>query len=201
MIKAVIFDNNGVMTSCDDEASIPKLAEYFDVEVEYLRSIYHKVVEPANRGEITTEEFFCKLTAAIDKNCVLEEIWPIFMTCYKPKPEMKPFLLELGKKYKIVLLTNFIDCFEKLNKAVWHYEDIFREAEMFVSSKIHLVKPNENIYLYALSHLGLKAEETIFVDDRETNIEAANKLGMRTVHFTSPAQCKNELEYILSEGI
>jgi putative hydrolase of the HAD superfamily len=41
-------------------------------------------------------------------------------------------------------------------------------------------KPDPEIYLRALAHAGWKAEETLFADDSQANIEAAQALGLQT---------------------
>jgi len=58
-------------------------------------------------------------------------------------------------------------------------------------------KPDAQIYLYALNNLGVKPEEAVFVDDRLVNVEGARKVGMGTVLFQNPAQCKKELDKLL----
>ena len=47
----------------------------------------------------------------------------------------------------------------------------------------HLVKPNEEIYKLILDRYNLNKEETIFFDDREKNVLAANKVGLKSIVF------------------
>ncbi|MEC8342422.1 MAG: HAD-IA family hydrolase [SAR324 cluster bacterium] len=49
------------------------------------------------------------------------------------------------------------------------------------------------MYLHLLNSFNLQAEETVFIDDRQDNIEAAEKLGINGIRFTSPGQLKEEL--------
>ena len=49
-----------------------------------------------------------------------------------------------------------------------------------------MVKPNAEIYKLAKSRFNLIPEETVFIDDKKENIEAANKLGFLTIHLTNP---------------
>ena len=48
-----------------------------------------------------------------------------------------------------------------------------------VSCDIHMLKLNEEIYRYLLNKYNLKAEECLFVDDVEKNVEGAKKVGMK----------------------
>ena len=52
-----------------------------------------------------------------------------------------------------------------------------------VSSAVGLTKPDPRIYTLCLERLGTVPERTLFVDDRAENIEAAARLGIRTLHF------------------
>jgi putative hydrolase of the HAD superfamily len=51
-------------------------------------------------------------------------------------------------------------------------------------------KPDPECYEAALARIGARAGEVIFVDDRGENVAAAAALGLRPVHFTSPARAR-----------
>ena len=55
-----------------------------------------------------------------------------------------------------------------------------------ISGKEKLVKPDVQIYKLAVNRFNLIPEETVFIDDKKENIEAANKLGFLTIHLTNP---------------
>ena len=46
-----------------------------------------------------------------------------------------------------------------------------------------MLKPSEEIYKYLLNKYKLKAEECLFIDDIEKNIEGAKKVGMKAEIF------------------
>jgi 2-haloacid dehalogenase len=62
-----------------------------------------------------------------------------------------------------------------------------------LSGDVNLIKPGPEIFEYSLNKFGKTAQESLFIDDSEPNILTAKKLGFDTVHFTSPAQLRNEL--------
>lgn len=65
------------------------------------------------------------------------------------------------------------------------------------SCKVHLIKPNPEIYLKLLETYGLKAEECVFLDDRIANIEAACKLGFQGLHVKNHQQAYEDLKALL----
>jgi len=54
-------------------------------------------------------------------------------------------------------------------------------------------KPDEEIYRLTLDKLGVEAGETLFVDDRPRNVEAARKLGIRALQYTTTEQLRANL--------
>ena len=65
------------------------------------------------------------------------------------------------------------------------------------SCHIHAVKPKPAIYEYLLNKYHLKAEESVFFDDREVNVNAANALGIHGIVFSSYEQARDDLEHLI----
>ena len=55
-------------------------------------------------------------------------------------------------------------------------------------------KPFSDIYEIILNRYNLIATESIFIDDNIRNIKAANKFGIKTIHFKDPLQLKTDLK-------
>ena len=51
---------------------------------------------------------------------------------------------------------------------------------------MNLMKPDPAIYLRVLEEAGILAEETLFLDDNADNINAAQLLGIQTIHVQKP---------------
>lgn len=62
-----------------------------------------------------------------------------------------------------------------------------------VSSRIGKVKPEIEIYEHLLDEHRLAATDTVFIDDLAENLSAAATLGIRTIHFINPVQCRQDL--------
>lgn len=95
-----------------------------------------------------------------------------------------PMIQDLKDKgYKVYYLSNW---------TAWTH-DLLQEAGKFdflklmdggvFSYDVGYMKPNEEIYKILLNKYKINPEEAIFFDDREENIEAANKMGIHGVHF------------------
>ena len=56
-----------------------------------------------------------------------------------------------------------------------------------ISGRDFLIKPDPAIYELAISRFDLIPQETLFIDDRLDNIEAAQNLNFQTIHLTDPS--------------
>ena len=59
-----------------------------------------------------------------------------------------------------------------------------------------VVKPELEIFKLLLSRFDLRPSSTLVIDDSVANVEAARSLGMRALHFRSPAHLRAELERV-----
>jgi HAD superfamily hydrolase (TIGR01509 family) len=73
--------------------------------------------------------------------------------------------------------------------------DIF-DISVF-SAEVLMAKPDPQFYQWMLDALQVDPGETIFVDDFIENIQAAQELGFKTVHFTQTSQAIEEIKDIL----
>ena len=67
------------------------------------------------------------------------------------------------------------------------YWDEIPGSELFdgriISAEVKCVKPGPEIYGILLERFGLKAEESVFVDDMPANVEGAKRAGLRGILF------------------
>lgn len=75
--------------------------------------------------------------------------------------------------------------------------DFFNLFDGIVLSGIEKdIKPNPGFYRILLDRYQLNPSETLFIDDRVVNIEAAEKIGFKTILFTTPEQLRMELNHL-----
>lgn len=78
-------------------------------------------------------------------------------------------------------LTNWsAETFEP-RRAQWPHLRHFKYIA--ISGHLKMVKPDPEIYHHLLERIGLPAENCLFIDDSAKNIEAAECLGIKAVHF------------------
>ena len=72
------------------------------------------------------------------------------------------------------------DWIQRFDVLVWSYQ-------------LGIAKPDPAIYRQTLAQLGTRPEETLFIDDKRENIEAARALGIRSIEFSTVEQLRADL--------
>jgi putative hydrolase of the HAD superfamily len=112
------------------------------------------------------------------------------------------FLESIKMKYPIYLLSNtnnihIEQCkqYFRTKFGIPNFETIF--SETFLSYKMGLWKPDYKIYDAAISKIGCKPEEILFLDDNQDNIDAATDLGIQCIKINPPDCFTEILEHII----
>ncbi len=103
----------------------------------------------------------------------------------------------MRSKYRLILLSNTdVMRFGFIRK---RFPEILFFDAYVLSYEVGYMKPAPQIYKVALKKAKARAEECLFIDDREENVEAALKLGIHAIHFGPQANLEISLrEYGLS---
>ena len=68
--------------------------------------------------------------------------------------------------------------------------------DYLLSGMVGVSKPDEEIFRIFLQRIGRSAEDCVFIDDAQVNIDAANRVGFAGILFSSAAQLRVELAKI-----
>ena len=96
-----------------------------------------------------------------------------------------------AKGYPLYGLSNWSPETFPLIKDEYPFLNEFDDAVL--SGEVGLVKPNPEIYRLLLSKIKFSAQECLFIDDSQVNVQAARELGFCAVHFESPERLRREL--------
>ena len=197
MIKNIIFDIGNVLLKF---TPVEFLKDKFHDE-EVVNALYKNIFLSRewielDRGTITDEE-------AIDRFCSrdpkhkseIKEVMKTWNEMHLPVEGTSEFLKRMKEKgYKIYLLSNYhLKAYEFINSK---YDFIKNVDGEIISYRVKLLKPEPEIYKALMDKYNLKPEESVFVDDTQVNIEAAEKLGLHGVIFNGAESMEKELEKI-----
>ncbi|MBP7496997.1 MAG: HAD family phosphatase [Bacteroidales bacterium] len=189
-IKNIVFDLGGVLLDIDFEATVEafrKLGLNKD-EIFYSQYDQSDLFDKLEIGMIGAEDFVLRVKKILGRDITEEEIlgaWNVMIKDFRE--EMIKYLKSLRENYNLYLLSNTNEIHSKIFEAkyVKTYGEEFRSLfkKTYLSYEIKLRKPEKEIFGYMLSDGGMKAEETLFIDDIQRHLETAGSLGIKTLQF------------------
>ncbi len=109
-----------------------------------------------------------------------------------PIPGTADLLWELKRRgTPVYCITNF--SVDKLNRARGRFEELNAFDGIVISGEVRLLKPDAAIYRRLLDQHDLRAEDTLFIDDVEHNVDGARAVGMHAVRFTDADTLREDL--------
>lgn len=196
-IKAVILDYGQVLVRCPTVSEFGRMAEMFNVPFESFYKLWEGTRDVYDRGDLTAEQYWMLLASRTTSTLapkqieilrqVEVEIWA------HAHPDMLDWLSRLhAARIRTGLLSNMPLDLMRYVLANFQWMENF-DFKTF-SADVRLIKPDPAIFEHTLRGLGVAAAEALFVDDRQTNIKAAESLGIRGILFRSVPQLKDDLQ-------
>ncbi|MGC4100816.1 HAD family hydrolase [Ferruginibacter sp.] len=184
--KNIIFDLGNVLLDIDYNKTV---AAFEDLGFANFKSNYTPlkmdvVFEQLETGQITGEEF-CSRIKAISKTPLTDQqitdAWNALFLSFR-LPSLA-YLEQLAGQYQLYLFSNtnsiHYTAFESMfikDTGKKSLDDYFTKA--YYSHLIGHRKPEVAAYNYVVQDAGIKAEETLFIDDLPNNIEGARLAGL-----------------------
>lgn len=201
-LKNIVFDLGGVLLDIDYGKTKHSFEElgFNQFDKMYTQYSADMLFSDLETGNISNDHFLEYLVKAADGKITPAQItraWNAMLGSFRI-PSLD-FLEVLSKKFRLYLLSNtnaihlqaFNEVFKKeTGKA--SLDAYFTRA--YYSSNIGYRKPNEDVFEFILKDAGIKADETLFIDDSFNNIETAKKLGFKT-HLLLAGEKIEGLEY------
>jgi putative hydrolase of the HAD superfamily len=197
MIKNVIFDVGGVLVDFRWRALMADLGMSIERQDEFEKKVFgSKWWAELDRGALAEEYVVGKLRESISEHIdAFELIWANQEYLVESFDYSPIWMDELkAKGLKIYLLSNYPKSIFSLHEEKGKFNFIDRIDGKVVSGFVGMAKPDEDIYRCLVDKYGLKAEECVFIDDREENIQTAKALGMKGIVFRDYEQARAELE-------
>jgi epoxide hydrolase-like predicted phosphatase len=196
-IKALIWDLEGVLMLTDDANMPLTVAKKLNVPYEKVREIFFSDTnDKVDLGEVTQDQFneyvLETLQISRDKKHLLEEV--INEEFYIDN-DLLIKITGMRREYKTGLISNFSNDLRPKIENEWAISSAF--DEIIISCEVGVIKPDPTIFNLMLDRLGVKADESVFIDDRIKNIDGAKKMGFHTIFFTDKEQALKELTRIL----
>jgi HAD superfamily hydrolase (TIGR01509 family) len=187
MIKAIIFDCFGVVFTDDFAQVYEHFGGNAEQDKEYIADVYFR----AAKGTIThgADEFAAHLGVSVEE-------WDEYYAKIRDFDyELLAYIKNIRTSHKVSILSNIS------KRGLGHYMDYSVLDDYFddivESAKIGYAKPEARAYEVAAERLGVRLDECLFIDDRESYVEGATHVGMRAVLYKDVESLKKEVNKIL----
>jgi len=195
-LRAVIFDYGMVLTGQPDSAAHDAMLRITGLPHDEFESIYWADRHAYDEGKLTGLQFWKNLNREAKLNLddsIVEELnqWDARMWTTQDHGMLAWQLLLKRHKIRTAILSNMGD------SVLAHMErefDWLPRFDVLIWSFQHkMAKPDPAIYKLALDRLETRPEETLFIDDKLANIEAARALGLIAIQFSTIEKLRDDL--------
>jgi putative hydrolase of the HAD superfamily len=197
-LRAVVFDYGMVLTGPPNPEAHATLLRITGLPLEKFEALYWADRHAYDEGRYTGLEFWQRLmhgAQLIDDpaGTMVQELndWDARMWTTE-NPEMLAWQAALKQRGLLTaILSNMGD--NVLANMKRRFDWLPRFDVLVWSFQLLMAKPDPAIYRHVLEQLGTSAEETLFLDDKLVNIEAARALGIQAIQFSTVAKLREDL--------
>jgi putative hydrolase of the HAD superfamily len=191
----IVFDLGGVVFSWEPEKIIsqvfddPKVRELVQSQI-----FHHPDWDELDRGTLLYPEAMLRAVerTGLPASSIIRLFRHVPLSLVG-LPETVVLLRRLkAKGHRLFFLSNMHVASITYLERAYIFWDVFEGG--VISCRIHLIKPEPEIYRYLVAQYDLKKEQTIFIDDLASNLEPADKMGIQTILFHHPLQCEQQLK-------
>jgi len=195
-LRAVVFDYGMVLTGPPEPKAYSELMRITGLTSERLDHFYWADRHAFDEGKLNGLGFWRKVTddacLALDKETIEElSLWDArmwttqndAMLAWQQMLKQRGILTAILSNIGDTVLANMqreLTWLNKFDVHIWSYQ-------------LRMAKPDEAIYRYTLKQLGTRPEDTLFIDDKQVNIDAAKAVGMKGMLFTDVDRLRADL--------
>ena len=195
-LRGVVFDYGMVLTGLPDQEAHKAMVRLTRLTAKSFEQLYWADRHAYDEGKLSGVTFWQKF--AQDNGLALspadlEELNRLDARMWTSQnPAMVAWQGRLKQRgLRTAILSNMGD--SVLENIEREFKWIHNFDVLVWSYQLGIAKPDPAIYLHTLDRLGTRAEETLFIDDKRVNIDAARTLGMMAVEFKTIENLRTDL--------
>lgn len=203
-IKALIFDVGGVLFLPKNNGKVKHLLssfgeaclllKEFGIDTSRSLKVLFDIYIKSSRGEISKEKTLDLMSKEL--NLSPQKLEELFRKVYRENTlenkELYDYVLELKKKgYKIGILSTQFHLSKDILIPKKYYKN-FDALEISCDDKLR--KPDEKAFRLILQRLKVKPKNSVFIDDKQENLDVAESIGMKTALFENNKQFLSHLK-------
>ncbi|MEK7851417.1 MAG: HAD family phosphatase [Deltaproteobacteria bacterium] len=197
MIKVVLFDFGGVIVEEGWREGLKAIAREKRLDPDIFYTTVNELIHETGyvTGMCDESYFWDKVREVTKVTGDNKELREDVLKRFTIRPEVIRVVEEikaLGLSVNILSdQTNWLDEINQRTPFYHHFDRVFN------SFKAGKSKRDPSVFRDVCKALGVKPEETLFIDDHEGNVKRASGEGLKAVHFTDIACLKREIGSLL----
>ncbi|MGE0703821.1 MAG: HAD family hydrolase [Vicinamibacterales bacterium] len=198
-IVTIFFDVGGVcLTNGWDTGARQSAARHFSLDVEELERRHQALADALERGEQSLDGYLDRVVFHRYRSFSRDAFTRFMQEQSQPLGSALGLIRHLASagSYTLATINNESRELNRYRIDTFRLSDIF--SAFFSSCYLGVRKPDARIYEIALDVMQAEPATSLFVDDREENVEGARALGLHTIHVTDPRSLARQL---LSAGV
>lgn len=196
--KTIFFDWGGVIANDPGDDFLRELLRKVGANNAQIEEFFHDYMPQFMRGEITEDQYWYILRSKYNLNIKdsISEEFKQWKGLVANQDILKLVSDAKAKGIQTAILSNAIEpTYNALQQA--GYYDLF--DELIISCKVGFAKPQKEIYALALKQLNTTATESVFIDDKQRNLDPAKEMGFKVILAENPDQIIKDLGTLLAE--
>jgi putative hydrolase of the HAD superfamily len=183
MIKAILFDFDGVLTT--DETGSQSICNYIcnkiGMDIEIFKKEYYKYNDDLLYGKINHENIWEALCIGLDRKIDINILYESFINTPIDN-RMIEIVDELKKhNYKIGMVTD--NKKDRIDDIVRYYDWNRIFDAITISAEVGSGKDCNEIFMKTIDYLNVNADECVFIDNQEKNLIIPKSMGMNVIYF------------------
>lgn len=198
-IRAVLLDYGEVLCQRPKAEALQGMASELGMDPAKFIQFYGTSRDPYDQGVISPEQYWQgfarRIGVNVDARTIARlreldtEMWSVTTA------EMTDWVRMLKDAGVITaLLSNMQHDMGAYARKNFDWFEAF--DHQFLSCEVGLIKPDPAIFQHCIERMGVQAQQTLFIDDREPNVSSAKRVGIRAIQFQNVEQLRHELREI-----
>lgn len=195
-ITTIFFDWGGVIADDPGDEFLSLLLRNIGASEEQVQEIYDTYMKRFMKGLISETEYWeaLRLNYGFSIHDTISDEFKKWNGLVKNDDILALAIQAKAIGLQTAILSNVIEpTYNVLVKAgYYNYFD-----DVIASCKVGFAKPQPEIYQLALDRLHTTARQSVFIDDKQNNLDPAYKMGFKTILAQNPAQIIQDITQYL----
>lgn len=185
-IKCVLFDIGGVLVDWHMSWITSEVSARFQIDETLLSDAFSRYLHELDSGKIKEQMFWQNIAADVNSQSLKENAESLWNTYFRKHAKPNSNVINLASNLKNCCTLGIISNIDQITHQIVDEWNVLENFDYkFMSYQIGFSKPDPRIYQHIMKVLPFKSENTLFIDDKKPNVDAAITEGINGIHYTS----------------